>query len=166
MGQTEAEVNVSETIKKYIKDTSVGPELFKKISIQTIICNNGKKVLAVKLHKDILCVTQLNYNVIVKAIKQKFSDYFVIFIRNFDIEPTSKNVHFEEKEDNWLANACFPFLLTGLRTDVRSVDDSVTNVLLEKRTSFTNMEMEILGIALSELLGRNYVVGVNHHTKN
>ncbi|ADM12565.2 uncharacterized protein Eint_110650 [Encephalitozoon intestinalis ATCC 50506] len=167
--QTEAEANISEIIKKYTKDISVRPELFGKIAIQIIICDGGEKVMVVKVPKSILHGVQMNYSNIIKAAKQQFHDYYIIFIRNFEIEsdvPEGAHCKPKEIEKEWLANACFPFLLTGTRTDVRGVDDMVVNVLLERRTSFSRAEMDTIGAGLNKLLGKNYIVDVNHHTKN
>lgn len=152
-------------IRKCTREMGIEQGQFGKVRIQTIICKNGKKVLAVKLPQEILRATQQNYGNVVKAVGQHFSDYFVIFIRNFEADGGTGN-GFEDRERNWLANACFPFLLTGTRTDVRSVSEHTVNVLLEKRTSFSKAEMEMIGAALSSLLGRSYVVGINHHTRN
>lgn len=166
--QTEAEISISKIIKKSIRG-AVDPELFEKVAIQIVICDRDRKVMAVKLPKDLLDATQMNYSNVMKAARQQFHDYFIIFIRNFEAETSNGGVikrPFVEKEANWLANVCFPFLLTGLRTDVRSVNESVVNVLLEKRASFNRNEMEMIGAALGGLLGRNYVVSVNHHTRN
>ncbi|AFM99340.1 hypothetical protein KMI_12g18640 [Encephalitozoon hellem] len=166
--QTEAEVNISEIIRKHAKDISAPSEMFGKIAIQIIICDNGEKVMAVKVPKSILPGVQMNYTNIMKAAKQQFHDYYIIFIRNFEIEshedgrPASRSTI----EKTWLANACFPFLLTGTRTDVRGVNDMVVNVLLERRTSFSRSEMDAIGAGLNGLLGKNYIVDVNHHTKN
>lgn len=163
--QTEAETSVAEIVRKYTRDCQLDAQLYGRISIQTIICENEKKVMAVKLPRAVLHAAQQNYSSIIKAAKQQFHDYLIVFVRNFDVEEGGAT-KLQERETSWLANVCFPFLLTGLRTDVRGVDDSVVNVLLEKRASFSKAEMEMLGSALGKMLGRNYAVGVNHHTKN
>lgn len=166
--QTEAEVNISEIIRKHAKDISVPSEMFSRIAIQIVICDSGEKVMAVKVPKSILSGVQMNYANIIKAAKQQFHDYYIIFIRNFEIEAQEdgNGVTKSMIERAWLANACFPFLLTGIRTDVRGVNDVVINVLLERRTSFSRSEMDVIGAGLNGLLGKNYIVDVNHHTKN
>ncbi|CAD25988.2 40S RIBOSOMAL PROTEIN S7 [Encephalitozoon cuniculi GB-M1] len=167
--QTEAEMSIAGIIRKHAKDISAPPEVFDKISIQIIICDGGEKIMVVKVPRSILHGVQMNYSNIIKAAKQQFHDYYIMFVRNFEAEGGGKTMtkrKAKEVEEVWLANACFPFLLTGTRTDVRGVDDMVVNVLLERRTSLSRAEMDAIGAALHGLLGKNYIVDVNHHTKN
>lgn len=164
--QTEAEMSISEIVRKHMKGASVAPEQFGKISIQILICDGGEKVMAVKVPKEILHGVQMDYANIMKAAKQQFHDYFIVFIRNFEADSRGPKPSHEEVERTWMANACFPFLLTGIRTDVRGVDDTVVNVLLERRASFSRAEMDTIGVVLGGLLGKRYVVDANQHTRN
>ncbi|KAM0671738.1 hypothetical protein CWI42_120660 [Ordospora colligata] len=167
--QTETEAKVAEIVKKQIGNTGIKQELFERISIQTVVCDGGENVLVVKVPKVILQGVHMSYGNVVKAIKQQFHDYFIMFIRSFEAERENGEAikqGYSERESNWIANACFPYLLTGVRTDVYSINESVTNILLEARTAFSKAEMDIIGVVLSELLKKRCVVDVNHHTKN
>jgi hypothetical protein len=164
--QTEAEANISDIIRKNIKDSKIRPRQFEKVTIQTFVGDDGRKAMLVKLPKDLLMATQLSYAGVIKAAKQQFSDYYIMFARDFELDgrneaPTTP----QERYRIMLCNLCFPFLPTGTRTDC-TPGREVVNVLLEKRCSLKPSEMEMIASTLKGLYRKDYAVAVNQHTRN
>jgi hypothetical protein len=166
--QTEARATVADIIRANIREDRIRPRQFEKVTIQVFAKDDGKKAMVIKLPKDILFEVQLNYASVNKAVKQKFSSYHIIvFVRDFGLDggneaPTAPH----EQYKTMLRNVCFPFLVTGTRTDVYTHDSEVVNVLLERKSQFKPIEMEMIGLVLERLYGKSFAVAVNQNGLN
>lgn len=162
--QTETEKQIAEIIKRHTADLieDSTKATFENITIQTFIRDSKKKVMVVKLPGDILPKAQRKYESIKRDIKQKFPDYFMLLVENMDFEKqlswnNTKKVFF---------GACFPFQVNGIKTDVKSYDEELVNVLVEKKCTYNEDEFKMIETALNGLLRINVSVGVNHHSLN
>ncbi|KAF9762974.1 40S ribosomal protein S7 [Nosema granulosis] len=162
--QTETEKQISGIIKKHIADLIEEKDnaSFDNIFVQMFIRDSKKKVMVVKVPVEILSKTQRKYESVTRAIKQKFQDYFVIFVEKIDFEknPTWNNTK------KIFFGACFPFQVNGIRTDVKSPEEEIVNVLVEKKCTYSEEEFRMIETAINGITGVNVVVGVNHHTLN
>lgn len=158
--QTETEKQISDIIKKHVTD--IQEKHFEEINIQTFIRDNKRKVMAVKVPIEILSKTQINYGTILKSIKQKFQDYYIIIVENINKEG---QVLWNDAKKVF-KGACYPFIINGIRTDVVTPEEEVVNVLLEKKCTFTEDEFRMIETAIAGLVGRNVIVEVNQHTLN
>ncbi|EEQ82813.1 hypothetical protein NCER_100419 [Vairimorpha ceranae BRL01] len=158
--QTETEKQISDIIKKYISD--VEDSKFENINIQTFIRDNKRKVMTVKVPAEILAKAQINFGNILKSIKQKFQDYYVIMVENIK----------KEGEISWndakkiFKGACYPFIINGIRNDVITPEEEIVNVLLEKKCTFSDDEFRMIETAITGLVGRKVAVSINFHTLN
>ncbi|EOB11409.1 40S ribosomal protein S7 [Nosema bombycis CQ1] len=160
--QTETEKQIAEIIKKHTSDLIEEGTSFENITIQTFIRDSNQKVMVVKMDKEILPKAQRKYESIMRSIKQKFQDYFVVLVENIDFE---KEMSWNNKKKVFVG-ACFPFQVNGIRTDVKGVDEEVVNVLVEKKCTYNENEFKMIETAINGLLGVNVVVGINHHSLN
>nr|6RM3_SH0 Chain SH0, eS7 [Vairimorpha necatrix] len=158
--QTETEKQISEIIKKFVTD--IDEKKLQEINIQTFIRDNKRKVMTVKVPVEIISKSQINFGSIIKNIKQKFQDYYIILVENI------KN----EEKTSWndckkiFKGACYPFNINGIRTDVISPEEEIVNVLLEKKCTFNEDEFKMIETAIKGLVGMNVVVSTNFHSLN
>lgn len=158
--QTETEKQISEIIKKMIPD--LNSNIYSQINIQTFIRDNKRKCMAVKVPKEILDRTQLKYGSIIKMIRQRFEDYYIIMVENIKKElPCSW-----DEAKKIFKGACYPYAINGIRTDVINSEEEIVNVLLDKKCNFSVDEFKMIEAAITGLVGKKVNVTVNHHTLN
>lgn len=158
--QTETEKQISEIIKKIVPDLSM--DTYSQINIQTFIRDNKRKCMAVKVPKEILNKAQAKYGSIIKMIRQRFEDYYIIMVENI-----KKDYPYSWDEAKKIfKGACYPYVINGIRTDVISPEEEIINVLLDKKCTFSIDEFRMIEAAIAGLVGKKVNVTVNHHTLN
>ncbi|KAK1350521.1 ribosomal protein S7 [Hamiltosporidium tvaerminnensis] len=159
--QTELEKKISEIIEVNYSD-KLKPEhkpLLDKIKLQLVPLQN-KNILLIKIPDPVLCALRKFFTKFITKMRKIFSAYMIFVVRRADSYLTAKKKPNKELMEDLISNLCYPSVIKMRTTDV-NLEGRLENAILERRSDFTEDDLEGMSAAFETLTEKKirYTIG-------